>query len=173
MIKETLDLLGYRARDKASGYVGLVEAVQFDLYGCVQATLMPGTNAEGTLGLGETFDVNRIEKPVGDRVMVPPDFEAHGGTAELDLLGYAAKDKVTKFTGVRTVVAFDLYGCVLVALRPPVTRDSRLPNSQFFHASRLTKVKGPRVMAPPDYASMGAPETHPHGPAKRSRRASA
>lgn len=173
MIKETLDLLGYRVKDKITGVEGLVEAVSFDLYGSIQVVILPADHDTGKLEGYEIFDIRRIEKQDGDRVMAPPDFEADGTTAELNLLGYTAKDKVTGFTGVRTMVTFDLYGCVQVQLRPPVTRDSRLPAPLLFDIGRLSKVKVARVLAPPDYASMGAPATHKHGPSKNWRFAQA
>lgn len=77
MIKETVDLLGYKAKDKVTGYEGTVISVSFDLFGCVQIALKPAMNKEGKVEEGIWIDVNRItliETEKG-RVMDLPEFE--------------------------------------------------------------------------------------------------
>ena len=46
-IKEHLEMLGYRVRDKVTGYEGVVTTIGFDLYGCIQATINPGVGKDG------------------------------------------------------------------------------------------------------------------------------
>jgi hypothetical protein len=74
MIKLTIDLLGYRAKDKITGLEGVISSVCFDLYGCVQAAISPPAK-DGSIPDGRWFDVQRLEVS-GDRVMSPPDFDA-------------------------------------------------------------------------------------------------
>lgn len=72
-VKAALNLLGYRARDKVTGWSGVITSVAFDLYGCVQATLNPGVDKEGRLQDLHWFDLVRLEVS-NERVMNPPAF---------------------------------------------------------------------------------------------------
>jgi hypothetical protein len=76
MITKTVDLLGHRARDKITGYEGVISSICFDLYGCVQAAITPAMNEKGELPVGQWFDVARLDILQGDAVMQRPDFEA-------------------------------------------------------------------------------------------------
>ena len=73
-LKKHMDLLGLRVEDRVTGFKGVVASVSFDLYGCIQAMINPGTDKDGKLRDQVWFDVNRLEvldkKPVMDR----PDF---------------------------------------------------------------------------------------------------
>jgi len=73
-IKDALNLLGYRMRDKISGLTGVVTSVCFDLYGCVQAILNTGVDKDGKLCEHYWFDVQRLELVDEKRVMEPPAF---------------------------------------------------------------------------------------------------
>lgn len=74
-VNRHLDLLGKRGRDKVTGITGVLTCVCFDLYGCVQVTINPGTKADGTLNEPTWFDVSRIEVLTESRVMSVPDFD--------------------------------------------------------------------------------------------------
>jgi hypothetical protein len=69
----TIDLLGYRARDRITGVEGVVTCVTFDLYGCVQVMLHRGLDKDGKPHEQQWFDVGRLallkDRP---RVMEPP-----------------------------------------------------------------------------------------------------
>lgn len=41
MIEQYLEILGHRVRDTVTGFEGVAEAVEFTLYGCVQAIVRP------------------------------------------------------------------------------------------------------------------------------------
>ena len=83
MITATIDLLGYRAKDKVTGLEGVISSVCFDLYGCVQAALTPPAK-DGQVPCGQWFDVQRLEVS-STRVMSPPDFDARAlSPAEYD-----------------------------------------------------------------------------------------
>lgn len=73
--KEHLNLLGFRVRDRVSGFEGVVASVCFDLYGCIQAIVHPGLQADGKLGDQSWFDVNRLEIVSAEPVMNRPNFE--------------------------------------------------------------------------------------------------
>lgn len=75
MITETIDMLGLRAKDKVTGYVGTISSVSFDLYGCVQLALTPDVSADGKLEGGHWFDVHRVDVQK-KRVMPVPNFAA-------------------------------------------------------------------------------------------------
>ena len=69
--QDQIDLLGYRAKDKITGFSGVVSSVCFDLYGCIQVALSPPANDKGEIPEGRWFDVARIEIS-HERVMSPP-----------------------------------------------------------------------------------------------------
>lgn len=73
MIEKHLELLGTTMRDRVTGIEGMVDSVSFDAYGCVQASLRPRANKDGTLSDGRWFDVKRLEA-VGKRIMPVPPF---------------------------------------------------------------------------------------------------
>lgn len=84
------------------------------------------------------------------------------------LLGYRATDKVTGFHGVISSVCFDLYGCVQVALTPPLKDgDADLKSGHWFDVQRLN-VSTDRVMPTPDFdARAASPTDYDHGPAPK------
>jgi hypothetical protein len=75
LIGKTIDLLGQRARDKVTGFEGVIECVSFDLYGCVQITLRPGLDEKGLPKDGRWFDVARMDIIDAVPIMPVPDFE--------------------------------------------------------------------------------------------------
>lgn len=90
-----LSLLGLRVRDRVSGFEGVVASVCFDLYGCIQAIVHPGLQADGKLGDQSWFDVNRLEIVSAEPVMNRPNFEfgevakGNKGAAEKPAFGKA------------------------------------------------------------------------------------
>ena len=78
-------------------------------------------------------------------------------------LGDQAADRVTQYKGVVETVAFDLYGCVQVALRPPMNDKGELAEGRWFDVSRVI-IEGTRVMEP-----IGVPYDNPPGPADKPR----
>ena len=76
--KAHLELLGHKAKDKVTGYSGVVTSVSFDLYGCAQAAITPlhdKTEKKDELAFGHWFDTKRIET-FGSKVMEAPVFDA-------------------------------------------------------------------------------------------------
>lgn len=75
-------LLGYRVKDKITGFIGVAETLCFDLYGCIQILIRPAIQKGQTeLPDARWFDVRRITILSKNRVMETPDFEA-GSIAE-------------------------------------------------------------------------------------------
>lgn len=71
-MKEHLDLLGYSAKDRITGFEGVVDSVCFDLYGCVQASLIPEHDKKDKEPKsGRWFDVSRLKVTDKKRVMEP------------------------------------------------------------------------------------------------------
>ena len=75
---------------------------------------------------------------------VPPHLYLH-------MLGFPMRDKVTGFAGVATSISFDLYGCIQVAILPPVTENGEAREGRWFDVARVARVatSGGRVMEPP------------------------
>lgn len=69
----------------------------------------------------------------------------------LELLGLPAEDKVTGYAGVVTSVSFDLFGCVVAALSPPVDKDGEITTGKWFDVTRLKITDTTPVMDRPDF----------------------
>lgn len=69
-----IKILGHKAKDKITGYEGVVESISFDLYGCVQAALRPELDKDGKFREGHWFDVKRLDILSKKPVMEVPDF---------------------------------------------------------------------------------------------------
>lgn len=79
MIQESINRLGRRAKDKVTGFEGVVDSVCFDLYGCIQLSVKPTTpDKDGKVREGYWFDVHRVEILEAAPVMPVPQFDARG-----------------------------------------------------------------------------------------------
>lgn len=82
MVDKQIELLGYQARDRVTGFTGVVSSICFDLFGCVQALVTPPVDEKGNCSDSRWFDVARLITS-GDRVMEPPaHFTEDRGPAE-------------------------------------------------------------------------------------------
>jgi hypothetical protein len=73
-IQEHVGLLGRKVQDKVTGMKGVVTSVSFDLFGCVQGLVCPGSGKGDKLPEAYWMDVNRLVALTPTRVMDPPDF---------------------------------------------------------------------------------------------------
>lgn len=78
MILETIKLLGLRARDRVTGFEGVITSANFDLYGCVQVVMVPPAEG-GKLEDGRWFDVGRLEMLSDESVLPTPAFIQYAG----------------------------------------------------------------------------------------------
>jgi len=69
----------------------------------------------------------------------------------IELLGKKAKDAVTGFSGVITTVSFDLYGCVQAVITPPVCKEGKTQEGNWFDVTRLVVNDEQPVMNKPDF----------------------
>jgi hypothetical protein len=73
---EYLKLLGFEVRDAVTKFTGVVVSVTFDLYGCVQAYVIPKTGKDGKIGDGQWFDHKRLTTVSRGPVMAVPQWAA-------------------------------------------------------------------------------------------------
>lgn len=69
----------------------------------------------------------------------------------LRLLGFQVRDVVTKFTGVATTIASDLYGCVQAFVSPGVDKAGGLGDGHWFDTKRLELISKKPVMSVPTF----------------------
>jgi hypothetical protein len=74
-------LLGFKVKDRVTGFSGVVTSIGFDLYGCIQAIVHPGLDKDQKVLDSHYFDINRLEITSCEPVMPIPDF-AYGPQAE-------------------------------------------------------------------------------------------
>ncbi|MFT4095910.1 MAG: hypothetical protein QM651_02225 [Rhodoblastus sp.] len=83
------------------------------------------------------------------------------------LLGRKGEDKITGFKGVVTSVCFDLYGCVQLALNPPIDDKGVVPDGRWFDVNRIA-ISGEPVMHAPDFSARAIkPSDYDRGPAEK------
>lgn len=77
-------ILGFKVKDKVTGYEGFVESLAFDLYGCVHAAVRPMVEKtkDGKFPEGHYFDTKRLTVIGKSPVMPVPTFEAPIGGIE-------------------------------------------------------------------------------------------
>jgi len=80
-VQDHLSKLGYPAKDRVTGFVGVVTSVGFDLYGCIQYVLTPPAGEKGKQEDGRWFDANRVEITSWEPVMSRPEFVKEKGSA--------------------------------------------------------------------------------------------
>jgi hypothetical protein len=82
-------LLGWKVRDKVTGFTGTVTHVGIDLYGCVQAIVHPPVitekGGEQKTGDSHWFDVARLERMGKAPVMRPVPVKGDAVVAGADL----------------------------------------------------------------------------------------
>ena len=69
-----IDLLGYKAKDKVTGFSGTIDCVSFDLYGCIQISIRPQIDKDGKIPDGHWFDVTRLDIDTSTRIVDLPNF---------------------------------------------------------------------------------------------------
>lgn len=76
MIKQAIDMLGLKVRDKITAVEGIATSVCFDLFGCVQISIDRGMDEKGARLDSYWYDVARLEILPVPRVMPVPSFES-------------------------------------------------------------------------------------------------
>lgn len=74
-VQEHMSLLGKVVIDKVTGCKGVVSTVSFDLYGCIQAVVVPPADDKGKREAPAWFDVQRLTVVSKKPVMAVPNFE--------------------------------------------------------------------------------------------------
>jgi hypothetical protein len=154
-IKKHLGLLGLKVKDVVTGMEGIVDSVYFDLYGVIQASIMPPMDKKGDLKDSRWFDVTRIKIQNPKPIMEQPNFEHSEIKKYFDWLGFRARDHVTRLSGIIDTISFDLYGCVQIVLRPQ-SSDNKLESGTWLDVSRVgidtEDIHGKEpVMQPPNF----------------------
>ncbi len=78
--KKHIELLGLSAKDKVTGFKGVIDSVTFDLRGCIQTSLKPPIDENGRIPGTYWVDVTRLEVSK-ERIIDPPNF-SEGYVAE-------------------------------------------------------------------------------------------
>jgi hypothetical protein len=73
-IQKHFDLLGKRVTEKVTNFEGIVTSICFDLYGCIQVLVHPGTDKDNKLLEQLWFDVSRINVLDDTPVMERPNY---------------------------------------------------------------------------------------------------
>jgi hypothetical protein len=137
------------AKDTVSGFEGIIIARSAHLFGCAQYGLAPQDLAsDGTTKKTEYFDESRIE--ILDEVNA-----VIGDNEYKDIfaipLGTEVKDKVSNFQGKVLVIIENLHNCNQYYVEPPVDKDGKPQDGQWFDEGRLEFVS--KGIAPEEVAA--------------------
>jgi len=80
--QELMELLGMKVVDKVTEFKGVVTSISFDLYGCIQVLVSPGTDEQGKYRDSRWFDTQRLRVTSKKPVMERPNFEGEKGPVE-------------------------------------------------------------------------------------------
>lgn len=63
-MEKHFDLLGWKVKDKVTGFTGVVTHVGLDMFGCVQAIVLPGVDTKTVHKVPDSqwFDTSRLDK---------------------------------------------------------------------------------------------------------------
>ncbi len=154
-----LELLGMEVVDAVTNFKGVVSSISYDLYGCIQAVVSPYVNEKGEVGSGKWFDTIRLKETGPSRAMTLPVFADYAVDREtkispVELLGLRVEDSVSRLKGVVSHVSYDLPGCILVCVYPPVNCDGSLSSEKWVDIGRIKITDHEPVMAQPDFAKI-------------------
>lgn len=76
ILEKHIAVIGFKVRDKVTGFEGVAASVCFDLYGCIQVAVTPPAAKDGDLKDGRWFDISRLVVTEKTRVMPVPSFAA-------------------------------------------------------------------------------------------------
>lgn len=143
------------AKDKVSGFQGVIIGRNAHLFGCAQYGLAPQElSSDGSPRQTEFFDEARIE--------IIDDTKAVYGEDNYDKifsvsLGSEVEDKVSNFRGKVLLIVEYLHNCSQYFIEPPVDKDGKPQEGRWFDEGRLM-VKGegikPEEVAAPKRGSV-------------------
>lgn len=109
--------LGYRVKDRISGFTGIVTDIGTHISGCTRFGLMPDNkNRDDQRGETEFFYAAQLEI-VAENTSFADDGEDSITEVSFEL-GDAVEDEITSFKGIATTITYNLYNCPRVAVQP-------------------------------------------------------
>lgn len=90
-----LSKIGLKARDRISGFEGVISTIGFDLYGCVQAVLSPEVDKDGELKDNHWFDFKRLEILGKEPALEQPSFVKSASFAPASVVGPEDKPEIS------------------------------------------------------------------------------
>lgn len=137
-MKESTDFqLGTKARDRISGFEGIVVSIGTHITGCRRMGIRPVERADR--GEEEWFYPEQLEL-VSDET----EFTELGESAKTETpfsLGDELEDEITGVTGIAGTITYTLFNCPRVAVQPVDKTDStEAPDREWFDAPRLSRV---------------------------------
>ena len=90
---EYLEKLGYEFKDVVTGFRGIAESLNVDIYGCVQYLLRPPMKKDGSLPDGRWMDVTRCKQISSKRAMEPIEWRLRPHEPRVDARPAGPADK--------------------------------------------------------------------------------
>lgn len=153
----TVDLLGKLAKDKITGFKGVIVGVRENLYGCDQVRIQPRDlkSEDGSTKKAEIFDLPQVE--ISDNVAKVIECTPN---PQIITLGSKVKDPITEVEGIAVLREVYLNGCSGVGVMPPKNKDGDV-KANMYAEERLQVVQA-EAAKPGERRHNGGPEEEMH-----------
>src|SRR5690349_18275694 len=138
--------LGYRAKDRISGFEGILVSREIPLTGSVRYCL-EGQSVDGKCPEFQWCDEHVLQVDESGPAFTPPAIERVPVTLKL---GQRGRDVVTGVAGMLTARWQSLTGCDRFAIQPPAKDDGRIPPAEYFEHTRITLLDDGALAFPPN-----------------------
>lgn len=128
--------LGDLAREKVTGFSGVVTSMSYEMDGSIFVGLQPSTVENGKPADAFDFDIERIEVIESKHVIVNTSIE----TQKTVKIGAKYRDRVSGFEGICVGRVDFLGGCTRLSLRGRVDKDNKLPEPMLLAVERAELV---------------------------------
>jgi len=106
--------LGYKVRDRISGFEGIVTDIALHISGCTRFGVYPIDNSDR--GSQEWFYGTQLKVQNANTDLTPD--AADSITESQFTVGEKVRDEITKIEGYVTTITFDIYNCPQIGIKP-------------------------------------------------------
>ncbi len=158
VIKGAIPEIGDRAKDKITGYQGIVIGINDHAFGCKHIYLKKeGLNKEKKPDECESFDIQRIDVLAKKAVPYTPRITHIK-------LGDEVKDQITGFKGITTAICHWQSGEIAISVQSQELYEGKPIGNQAFNDNQLIVIKAAKIEVPKQVELRTKENPHPGGP---------
>ena len=132
-------IFGSTARDKITGFEGIVVRRIEHMNKCVRYELQPVVDEEGQLPDSKMFDSPDLEVIANPKEGLPPTIK----TSNTFKLGVKLRDRVASLEGIAVLRVKNMYSGDQYGIQPPMNKKREIPDVKVFDESDLEQIDPP------------------------------